>query len=236
MEVTFTSEIVSIKEYVFEKNLVGIISTIDEESGQCKHAGLIIFYENILSIFHYDSKNVILQEIKQENLIPMLFKKLEIIHELEVPVFLAFCKDLLERGVSPKYGFIFDNSYYDPYSKESFMTNTTNDITTCVGFCIKVIRGFIYSNPEYIKIDDWSSESLNIHARSSLKNYLDSFANESGLDPNELYNKENIKRIKPSELLASTYFGNLPIQKIHIDSIESNVSEMSRKVVHNITT
>lgn len=229
MEIIFTDEAKSIADYDFSNNLVGLISTVTDK-GFCNHAGILIHYDDKISIFHFNGNEVLLQEAKQEELGIMLFKKLEIVHEYEVPAFLGFCKDLLDRGVSPSYGFLFDKGYYDPYSKESYIKNTKIDITTCVGFCIKVIRGFIYTHEEYIKLDDWNIESLNTSKIVELKSYLDGFAEYLQIDSEELYQKDDIKRIKPSELLASTYFGDLPIEKVRIDSKLEIISNKSLEV------
>jgi len=213
----------------FSKDFVSISSEIDE-NGVCVHSGLIICFQEQVFYYHYTGKSVLLNEITSElsNHSSLFVKKLEIIFEDDVVTFLGHCEKLQKIGVKPNYGFIFNDSYYDSNTKESFLVNAKHDITTCVGFCIKVIRGFLFNNKEYLKIDDWGNidmSTLNPNLVNYINHYLQKYAAENGIQVKELFDKGELKRITPSELLTSGFFRDLPIRKASIDSVKPEIEE-----------
>lgn len=228
-------EIYKLSNYNFSEDLVGISLQLDDNNN-CIHSGLIICLENEIYYFHYTGLEVKLENLtntyNQKNNI--VFKKLDIINKGEETTFLGFCEDLLENGVHPIYGFIFNDSYYDPNTGESYLVNSIHDITTCSGFCIKVIRGFIYNHPEYLKLNDWTLESLNL-ANTNLIEFSMKTIREYAIEKNitsteELFQTDELKRISPSEILASTFFNELPIRKIQIDQILLEVESTSQSL------
>lgn len=213
----------------FSKDFVSISSEIDE-NGVCVHSGLIICFQEQVFYYHYTGKSVLLNEITSElsNHSCLFVKKLEIIFEDDVVTFLGHCEKLQKIGVKPNYGFIFNDSYYDSNTKESFLVNAKHDITTCVGFCIKVIRGFLFNNKEYIKIDDWGNidmSTLNPNLVNYINHYLQKYATENGIQVKELFDKGELKRITPSELFTSGFFRDLPIRKASIESVKPEIEE-----------
>lgn len=222
-------ELQKIENINLEENFVAIGSIINEERF-CSHSVLIICYNKVLKYFHYSGQNVELIDVNISQDIYM--KKLDIIHEDEVVAFLGFCEELSIVGVHPTYGFIFNDSFYNPYDKTSFLKNAKYDITTCSGFCIKVIRGFLYNNPEYIYLKDWTLESYK-KAPENLKSYmsyvLEKYANENGITLDNLFTSEEIKRITPLELLIATFYNELPIRKESIDFLLKEISDFISK-------
>ncbi|PRP68112.1 hypothetical protein [Nonlabens agnitus] len=216
-------ELTSANEFDFSVDFVAIYSTMT--NGVADHAGLFICFDEKQYAFHFDSQNVVLVEItgKEETLNQLHIKVLDIIFEEEVPAFLTHCEILLKKGISPLFGFAFSDSYYDSVTKESFLKNAKFDITTCVGFCIKVIRGHLYNNQEYLKLEDWGFESLltlKPLRLERMKRYLRSYASLHSISIEDLYNDSDLKRILPSELLSSGYFIELPISKNSTDLIK----------------
>lgn len=199
------------------------ISVEVDENGLCYHSGLVICYEEELYYFHYTAVEVILEKLNISLTEKALYlKKLNCIHTLEVESFLGHCEKLIEIGVSPVYGFIFNNSYYDSTTKDSFLVNSQHDITTCVGFCIKVIRGFIYNHDEYLRLSDWDISTLegtNQRLIDYFNNEINNYATVHDITLAQLISTDELKRITPSELLGSGYFINLPILKASIDAI-----------------
>ena len=108
------------------------------------------------------------------------------------------------------------------FKTKTGLINAQHDITTCVGFCIKVIRGFLFNNDEYIRLNDWNINSL-VDVEQWLfdyiNRYLSIYAVTNNLTVSELYSQNELKRIMPSELLCSAFFEELPIAKLSIDSI-----------------
>jgi hypothetical protein len=227
-------EVILLSEADLSKNFVAIASEI--EDGECSHSGLIICFEKQITFFHYTGKTVELKNITSDISIKndTYIKLLNIIVEDEVISFLGHCEKLKTKGIHPQYGFVFNNSYYDSTTKESFLINAEFDITTCVGFCIKVIRGFLFNNDEYLKLDDWNSSSLQSTQKwliEYMNKYLLIYAKENGISVENLYSKSELKRITPSELLSSGFFNDLPISKVSIETIRPNLeSFISKKV------
>jgi len=224
-------EIIDINSCDLSEDFVALSADIDE-NGTCFHSGLVICYDGELNYFHYTGKEVLLDKLNiVTNNYNLYLKKLDIISSLDVVSFLGHCEKLLAKGVLPSYGFVFNNSYYDSTTKDSFLTNAVHDITTCVGFCIKVIRGFLFNNTEYILLSDWNISSLN-GLNPDLINYIDFYlkvyATQNNTTVSQLYSHNELKRVTPSELLASGYYLNLPILKESIDHVKP---ELERHIV-----
>lgn len=219
------SELIKINNCDLNNDFVAISSEISDE-GSCYHSGLIICYQGELFYFHYTGKEVLLENISfpvEEK--EIFIKKLNCIHELEVEAFLGHCEKLLQQ-VSPVYGFIFNNSYYDSNSKQSYLVNASHDITTCVGFCIKVIRGALFNNDEYLNLSDWGIETVQgIDTRliNYFNNSIVNYCSQHNLTPEQLIAIDELKRITPVELICSAFFTILPIHKQSIDLIIERV-------------
>jgi len=233
-DLNLKEELIKLEDCDFSNDFVSISTEIDE-NGICRHSGLIICFQEQVYYYHYTGKSVLLNEISKEinNHSSLFVKKVEIIFEDDVVTFLGHCEKLQKIGVKPNYGFVFNHSYYDSNSKESFLVNAEHDITTCVGFCIKVIRGFLFNHSEYLKIDDWGEleiSTIETYILEHINHYLKKYADQNGLKVNELFNKGELKRIRPSELLSSGFFQDLPISKSSIDSINPYVENHIKKI------
>ena len=201
----------------------------------CNHSFLLICLEKQLFKFHYTGEVVLLEEVEIENLEGYYFNILRIIHELQVSTFKGFCEDLLNL-VHPIYGFVFNDSFYSiDENKNFFLNNAIHDITTCSGFCVKVIRGFLINNPEYLRISDWDINSF-LNAPPGYRDYMNqvliNFAILNGLnDLDQLIALGELKRITPIELLISAYYTDLPIIKESIDwlldTIDTKIQEVA---------
>lgn len=229
-------DLIKLEDCDFYSDFVSISCEVDK-NGVCTHSGLIICFQEQIYYYHYSGKSVFLNEITKEisKHSSLFIKKVEIIFEDDVVTFLGHCEKLQKIGVKPSYGFIFNDSYYDSNTKDSFLVNAKHDITTCVGFCIKVIRGFLFNHKEYIKIDDWGNidlKTLNPDLLKYINHYLQKYADENGIEVQDLFNKGELKRIIPAELLSSGFFKDLPIRKTSIDSIIPEIKEylIKRKV------
>lgn len=205
------------------------------DSGVAIHSGIIICYDEKLHLFHFDT-TVHLDILDINNLPENLYiKKITIFGNERVLAFKAYC-EILELEVSPLYGFIFSNSFYNVdgmYYSESNLP----DITTCVGFCINVIRGFLYNNDKYIEVNDWDSstiDTLPVDFQFWLNNIEDQLSlvseNVNSEKMEELRNNY-FKRIRPSELTSSAFFEKLPIRKNNIDFVNPTL-ENSLQLKH----
>lgn len=232
-------------EKLIEKNLFPVselnllddfvsLSVTTNSEGDCDHTGILVCLDEQLFYFHFYG-DVKLEDITDTRSTKVNFysKHLTILNSHEVSAFLGHCQELKRDGFKPLYGFVFDNSYYDPNNKESYLVNAIHDITTCVGFCIKVIRGFSFNHDEYIDLSDWTSKSLS-EIDDDLKNiisrHLEKYALSNGLSVQELYDQKNIKRVMPSELISSGFFDDLPISKKDIDTLRPTIEEYLKKI------
>ena len=209
------------------ENFVAIASEVNNK-GICTHSGLIICFDEKVLYFHYTGKAVKLEDLttKTSSITETYIKKLNIIVEDDVVSFLGHCEKLNKKGIDPKYGFIFNDSYYCSKTKDSYLINAKYDITTCVGFCIKVIRGFLFNNEEYLKLSDWNATSLKNAEQwliDYMNNYLLIYAKENDLTIEDLYANSELKRITPSELLSSGFFVELPISKKAIELVRQDL-------------
>ncbi|NVK27057.1 MAG: hypothetical protein HWE14_03380 [Flavobacteriia bacterium] len=233
-----SESIISLSNFDTEKDFVAISCEVNKK-GECFHSGLVICFNNELKYFHYTGIKVELITLDSSELLQnhLLFKITEIIHKSEVSSFLGHCEVLLERGVKPKYGFVFDGSYYDPVNQEHFLQNAQHDFTTCVGFCIKVIRGHLYNNDEYLSLKDWEEIPLEKLSQevpglvSHMENEIQRYIQDSGTSRKELFASKHIKRILPIEILCSAFFLKLPIRKQQIqDQLPELQAEISKRV------
>lgn len=207
------------------EDFLAICITLDKD-GIGKHCGIIICYEEEFTFFHFDGK-VNLTSLGIEEIPSNYYVKVTSIFEVDkILAFKAYC-EILSTEVSPEYGFLFTNSFYNSDGKY-YSENNIPDITTCVGFCINVIRGFLYNNEKYIDIEDWDDSSLEeftqdfIDVIESQLNFIES------IDKTRLMEikKSFFKRIKPSELTSSAFFKEVPIRKHDIDFVNPTVQNL----------
>lgn len=210
---TITSNVLNISEISKEEDFVACTTEIDDE-GTCYHSGLLICFEGELKYFHYTGKTVELVDTLPKNL---YFKKTDLIEEELICSFLWHCEKLSNEA-NPIYGFFFDESYYDS-NGDYYLKNSKYDITTCVGFCLKVLTGFLKT--PYLETNDWDITSLD--SLGDKKNrfliYLHSISIKEGINIGELFNKDKLKRILPSEMFSTSFYTKTPIRKIDTDEI-----------------
>lgn len=207
-----------------DKDFVSIAVLVND-IGECIHSGFIIKLGDDYNLFHYTGSSIEI-EYNIDNKKWYFFKILDIIGEQEVLTFLHHCEEVKENSPTPSYGFVYDGSYF--VDGQYFTETGIQQFTTCVGFCLTIIKGFIHNHDEYLKLDDWNFEST--QTEEFRNHYLYEFLenNLAILEQNypesiEEIKSNYIKRITPSELTASAFFGKLPIQKSEIDSILENV-------------
>jgi hypothetical protein len=210
---TITSNVLNISEISKEEDFVACTTEIDDE-GTCYHSGLLICFEGELKYFHYTGKTVELVDTLPKNL---YFKKTDLIEEELICSFLWHCEKLSNEA-NPIYGFFFDESYYDS-NGDYYLKNSKYDITTCVGFCLKVLTGFLKT--PYLETNDWDVTSLD--SLGDKKNrfliYLHGISIKEGINIGELFNKDKLKRILPSEMFSTSFYAKTPIRKIDTDEI-----------------
>lgn len=216
------SNILSIADINTEDDFVALTVELNDDK-VCQHSGILICYDSELQYFHFDGKNVLLtKELPPQN---FYLKVTDVVHEDIIASFLWHCEKLSNEA-NPIYGWHFDESYYDSKG-DYYLKNANADITTCVGFCIKVLTGF--EEERYLEINDWDDATLNtledIEAGylEKYKGYLIHISTKYGIDINELFDKDKMKRILPSEMFCTAFFKDIPIRKVSTDSVLANV-------------
>lgn len=195
------------------------ISVTLNEIGQASHSGLVIRYNDLTYYFHYDKRNVLLRQVDLKQAEQVFHKKLDIIDEQLIPSFLSHCK-IIESTASPIYGYFYGGSYFENGIYHS--NNSSPQLMTCVGFCINVLTGFI-EEKNYIEFSDWQPVT-----DAAEKWFNDFIVELEETHPNvnlgEL--KKEFRRIKPSELISTGYFNDLPIRKIQTDQIKPVIEQI----------
>jgi hypothetical protein len=211
------SDLTILSECDSSEDFVAIAVMVDIE-GIGYHSGLVICIEEIFYFFHYTGAEVLMDEINVFTN-DLFIKKMDIIEPEKVEYFKGFCEILLEE-VQPQYGWVFTDSFYNgdgTYYSEIGLP----DITTCVGFCINVIRGSFYNNESYISIEEWDSSSFTELQQSFMNHISSQLSRIEQIDPERLnlITQNNFKRITPSELTSSAFYKDLPISKQNIDEL-----------------
>ena len=195
-------------------NFIAAAVKVDDD-GHPHHAGLIIKLNDKFFLFHYTSREVILDKVPDEKW--YFHKTLSFISEIEIPAFLAHCK-IISIKAKPKYGYFYGGSYYK--DGKYFSEAHDKEFMTCVGFCINVVLGFLETEV-YFSYSDWTDDSLD-----NPEEYLNNFINEQKGDNPEIdinAFKKNLRRIMPSEYVASAFFNEPPIRKKAVDEIIESV-------------
>lgn len=202
-------------------NFIAIAIQIDE-NGIGEHSGLIIGVENTYTLFHYTGEDI------QFNTTPLtnqwvFCKELTVIDQDFSLDFLAHCEEIQEKS-NPTYGFLFENSYWK--DGKYFSEASISEITTCVGFCLSVISGYIWHSDYYFNLSDWNFDSTS-GFRAMYGGFFDRKLVELKTKYPDQFNHlvvNHMKRITPSELTASGYLSEVPIRKTEIDSIINNIT------------
>lgn len=206
-------------------SFVGIYNEFTSDR-ECVHAGLVICYAGSVYLFHSLFNRICLDELEDDGVCRYIIKLHIYNTEERVRSFLGHCKSLYSVITNDivKSCFYFDNSYFTKdgaYFLEGSSTGLV--LTTCVGFCLKVLDGDLLEN-RYLELADWDSTSLDkcYYDRSvtRIRYIVDSYR----LDFDALIDLNNIKRVSPIELLTSGLFVSYPIRKVSIDSRIDEVS------------
>jgi hypothetical protein len=212
-------DLLSIDDPQLNHNLVAVAVQIDD-NGIGRHSGLIIGVDRKYYIFHFTGEEVELKEPEGGKWI--FCKELEIINPQFSEAFLAHCEMILEES-NPSYGFVFEGSYW--IDGNYFSDKNITEITTCVGFCISTIAGFIYNEDQYFKLDDWDSNSVEGFRKEYTEFFEKTLSDLKEKHPNEYEDivLNYLKRITPSEYTSSAFINTLPIRKTKIDKILGTV-------------
>ncbi|WP_316845531.1 hypothetical protein [Pedobacter psychrodurus] len=211
-------ELIQSKTIVPGADFVAISVTADEK-GNAVHSGLLIRHDDQVYFFHYNKEKVLLNEVDISLAERVFHKELSIIDRKLIRAFINHCR-IIEHTAQPNYGYFYGGSFYE--DGEYHSDSPFPQLMTCVGFCINVITGFL-EEKKYIEHTDW--EPVSEKAEQYFQDFVATFkASHTEADIENL--KKDMRRIKPSELLASGYFSELPIRKTSTDTVKPSLEEI----------
>lgn len=194
--------------------------------GTFTHAGIAVGSDAGKHLFHFNSKSTRKVELEYCRMYYQL--EFQTIPPYLAEAFFVHCSEALDSA-SPEYGYFYNGTYF----KEGKLINPNEGSPyrmTCVGFCLGLLNGWnvIVDAEAFIAHEDWdSSNSLtDIEKTVELKELK---ALYPYLEEEEL--SKDIKRIKPSQYLASAYVNEFPVRKTSVDPIASVLEEIATEIV-----
>lgn len=190
--------------------------------GEAVHAGIIINFNESLSLFHYNGQMVLFEDVP---LAWYFHKDFLFVDDFLVESFLAHCQ-MANETAHPKYGFVFPYSFYR--DKVYFSEDNIPEYMTCVGFCLNVIQGFLLDE-KFIDYEGWDIDSIKKEGWAI--EFIEKFRiNNPQFSEDDI--KKYLKRVSPDEYLAASFFNKMPIEKSQIDIIIDDVrSVLKDKII-----
>lgn len=209
----------------FDENFVGLYVELDAV-GDCEHIGVIIkCWENSM-LFHFKFSGVRLEPVPSMDELQCYTTLKLYLGDKEIEEFYGYCHFLRKKisNNNSRFSYIFDDSKFSMDVKR-MLDNSPTDmlLTTCTGFCLKVLDGNMLEN-RYLNTTDWDNTTLDDNRIAQTIKEIKKIFEERGFDYS-LINEGDIKRIYPIELMTSSLFVNYPIRKYQIDSQVDEVRE-----------
>lgn len=185
-----------------------------KSDGYPHHAALAVCVGGHRTFFHFDAENITEEPFGDY---VFIFKEFDSIPPFEANAFRVICNSAI-RNPPPTYHYLFDGSHY----KEGTFAANNGSISyhmTCVGFCLAILKEWF--EEDYIKFTDWTCvnsmwpEDVEEQTRQLREIYSSTFSDE------EL--QENMRRIKPIELISSAFYKNIPVGKVDTDKISPRI-------------
>lgn len=181
-----------------------------------QHSGIIIKYENEYKVFHFGPQIMFDQVSSNWHFV----KDLVIIDSRLTGSFYNMCLKIKDHD-NPGYAMLFDGSFYKP-NGDFFGETTLPHYTSCVGFCLSVIKGALLG-VDFIQIKDWSvNDNFGIDYMGYADDWINKIMGEHPhLDREEL--AKYIKRITPLEYFTASFSGKVPVEKMFTDANKTEV-------------
>jgi hypothetical protein len=197
------------------EKFVSAIVKIDR-SGTIFHAGIAVGSEEGRHMFHFTSKH--LKKIDLEYCVNYYQREFETIPSYLSDAFYVHCMEAMESS-TPEYGKFYNGTYF----KDGKIINPDEEAPfrmSCVGFCLGVLNGWD-TESTFIIHEDWTADNSLTegelrYEQESLKHLYSYLSDEDLLI--------DIRRIKPSEYLASAYLTTTPVTKESVEPI-ANILE-----------
>jgi hypothetical protein len=204
------------------EKFVSAIVKVDK-SGTINHAGIAVGSEEGQHMFHFNSTSLIKRELKYYD--NYYQREFETIPPYLADAFYVHCMEAMD-SCAPEYGKFYNGTYF----KDGKVINPDEEapfLMSCVGFCLGVLNGWDTAE-NYIEHEDWTANNSLTEAELRYEQ-----SNLKQLYGGYLSNEEllvNIRRIKPSEYLASAYLAPTPISKASIEPIATILENIALKL------
>jgi len=206
--------VISADDFITKDDFVGACVYVNE-GGEAVHAGLFIKYRGNVSIFHFDGKLDFDQNPQGKG---YYYKEIGFIKAAEVRAFLAFCR-IISKKANPVMGYFYPGSFFLE-NGDYFSQASMPQYMTCVGFCLNVLKGF-RGGSDFVNHADWGNASIN----GNLMDKIIARAKSEFPDINMEKIIPHMKRIRPDEYISAAFFDDMPVSKLSIDEIISDISE-----------
>lgn len=203
------------------EKFVSAIVKIDR-SGTIYHAGIAVGSEEGRHMFHFNSVRLIKTELEYIN--NYYQREFETIPPYLSDAFYVHCMEAINSS-APEYGKFYNGTYF----KDGRVINPDEEAPfrmSCVGFCLGVLNGWDTAE-NFITHEDWTAnDSLTEgelrYEQDCLKDLYSYLSDEELL--------VNIRRIKPSEYLASAYLAPTPISRVSVEPIAAILESIALKL------
>jgi hypothetical protein len=191
------------------------------ENGYLYHAGIAIGCEHGKHLFHYDGSNLRFDLLE----FPWhLQHTIDLVPEYLAEAFYVHCYEATLE-TAPEYGFFYEGTYFK--DGKAVLKNEANPYRmSCVGFCLALLKGWDKELTDYMEYKDWKADNTlkkeDIDAEmEELKYFYPKLTEEELL--------QEVRRIKPSEYLAASYFKTYPVRKAQTDTLAVGLKEVALK-------
>jgi hypothetical protein len=198
-------------------NVIGAAVLVENDA--VPHAGIIIRYNGVSKLFHFDGQKVLLEEFNDYEL--YFFNEFPFINTSLAPAFLAHCEIVLKEA-RPTFGFFYIGSQYDSQGKFR-SPGDLPEYMTCVGFCLSFLKYF-HEGKDLFNFNEWNVSSLD-RGEEYINKFIEKVKKQHPEINIEDFEK-GIRRIWPAEYYAGTYSPNIPVGKAFIDTIVDELKIM----------
>jgi hypothetical protein len=199
-------------------NFVAAVVSLDT-SGVPEHAGILVKYEGDVKLLHLGRRMEFRSLKEGERYIGRRFVSID---SEEVSSFVVHANEANDYAESPKWGYWYNGSYFE--DGKAMFDEKKPFYTTCVGFCLAMLTGFIKEH--YLEYTDWTADDTSLP-------YFEKFYNRTRLTYPDLTREEfanDYRRIRPDEYLASSFIAPSPIRKTQTDTVLGHLTPVIKEV------
>lgn len=183
-----------------------------------RHSGILICVNGDMNFFHWDQKNIVLEKLEGYKGAGNIYHRKLNFLPTSSPILFAMLARFRKIALNTRLAYSMIAESDAKYNERGIFESATGlpELSSCVGFCINVLRGFLVKTRVFIDIEDWSLMPIEGH-----ENTLRWMQEAKELYPNlseEIY-RRNHRRIKVHDLALAAYAkpGELPVRKKFIE-------------------